>query len=257
MSRRRDEPDDLPEDGGAARWAAEGKYFQVTRRLSTSLLFILPLLAVYELGLVLNLQPDVNAVAALVKSPVVWLLHRYPDLLMALNAAFIVVVIVAAVRVSRRGALHPGTFLGMLLESALYALLLGPLALAPLEGRLQFGGFQPEWSNLAEKLVISCGAGLYEELFFRLGMLAAIAYLARELGGLKPFAAGLLGLALTGAVFSALHFLNPGETVDLGVFLYRLLAGILLGVIFLTRGFGIAAWTHALYDVYVLCFTLQ
>ena len=29
---------------------------------------------------------------------------------------------------------------------------------------------------------------------------------------------------------------------------------MILGLVFLARGFGIAAWTHAIYDLYLLCF---
>ena len=79
-------------------------------------------------------------------------------------------------------------------------------------------------------------------------------YLAKEVGKLRPFTAGALALVVSGAFFSAAHFLGGGETPDLGNFIYRLAAGMILGLVFLTRGFGIAAWTHAIYDLYILCF---
>ncbi len=63
-----------------------------------------------------------------------------------------------------------------------------------------------------------------------------------------------MSVTVSGAVFSGMHFLSPVESAELGVFVFRLVAGMALGIIFLVRGFGVAAWTHALYDVYVLCF---
>ena len=242
---------DLPEK--------EHHYFYVTRSLSASFIFALPLLAVYELGIA-AFGKDINLLAVLVKTPIAWLKDHPSKLLgthplLILNGILIVAAIVALWRLGRKKALHPGTFGGMLVESVMYALLLGPLALLMLTGKLHIAGFSPNFDKFTLKVVASCGAGLYEELVFRAVLLGSIYVLAKEAAGLRPFTAGFAGLVLSGAVFSAAHFLSPGEAVDLGAFLYRLFAGIFLGVIFLTRGFGIAAWTHALYDVYVLCLT--
>jgi hypothetical protein len=194
--------------------------------------------------------------------PISWL-ERHPteifgvDLMLIINSVMIAVVLVAIWRVGRLGALREGAFLGMFAESCVYALLLGPLALAPLTGEFQFAGFSPHLKDFGEKLVISAGAGFYEEGFFRLVLLGAIFYFAKEWGELHSFTAGALALAISGALFSAAHFFSPGAMPDLGAFIYRLAAGMILGLIFLTRGIGIAAWTHAMYDVYVLCFTAQ
>ena len=242
----------------AERLAAERSYFNVTRSWAAGLLFALPLLAAYELG-VLLLRSDVNAVAAGFRAPISWL-QRNPveifgaDLLLLINVALIAVALVAVWRVGKLGALHGGTFLGMFLESCLYALLLGPLALAPLTGDLQAAGFAPHLDRLPFKLVVAAGAGFYEEALFRFMLLGVIFYLAKGLGKLHWFTAGALALVVSGVIFSAAHFLAPGETPDLGAFIFRLAAGMILGVIFLIRGFGIAAWTHALFDLYVLAF---
>jgi len=241
----------------AERLAAERSYFNVTRSPAAGFLFALPLLAVYEAG-VLLLRSELNAAAAFLKMPISWL-QRNPveifgaDLLLLINAALIALVLLAVWRVGRLGALHGGTFFGMFLESCVYAMLLGPLALAPITGELQFAGFAPHLNRLPLKLVISAGAGFYEEAFFRFLLLGAVFYLAKELAELQPFTAGALALVVSGALFSAAHFLMPGEAAELGAFIYRLSAGMILGVIFLVRGFGIAAWTHALFDLYVLC----
>lgn len=241
----------------AERLAAERSYFNVTRSPAAGLLFALPLLAVYEAG-VLLMRSDFNAAAVFIKMPISWL-QRNPveilgaDVLLFINAGVIAVVLLAAWRVGKLGALHGGTFFGMFLESCLYAMLLGPLALAPITGGLHFARFAPQLDRLPLKLVISAGAGFYEEAFFRFLLLGAIFYLAKELGKLHPFTAGALALVVSGALFSAAHFLMPGETAELGAFIYRLSAGMILGVIFLVRGFGIAAWTHAIFDFCVLC----
>jgi len=60
--------------------------------------------------------------------------------------------------------------------------------------------------------------------------------------------------ALVGAlIFSAVHYVGAlGDAFTLSSFTFRFLFGLALNGIFLIRGFGVAAWTHALYDVLVV-----
>jgi len=239
-----------------SRPAARRGYFHVSRSISAGFIAALPLLAIYEAGILGN--GDVNAVAQLVKTPIAWF-RTSPvevvgaDPILLFNGLLIVAALVALVRLGGKGGLHPGTFGGMLLESGAYALLLGPATLFLMTGAVHGIGFEPHLERFRVKLVASCGAGLYEELVFRAIFLGALYTLAKEGARLQPVTAGAVGLIVSGAIFSAAHFVFPGEPVALGAFLYRLLAGMFLGVVFLARGFGIAAWTHTLYDLYVLC----
>ena len=53
-------------------------------------------------------------------------------------------------------------------------------------------------------------------------------------------------------VFSAFHYIGPyGDALELGSFTFRAVAGVLFSSLYLLRGFGITAWTHALYDVFL------
>ena len=237
---------------------AARSYFRVSRSLAASFLFVLPLVIVYEIGVLLA-RGDVNIAAMWIKNPLSWL-GRHPIQIMGanptliLNVVLVAAVLVATLRLGHLGALHLGTFFGMFVESAAYALLIGPIALLPLTGRLGFTGFSPHLENFWTKIFTSCGAGLYEELVFRFFLLGAIYVFATAMGKMKPFKAGVLALLVSAALFSAAHFIVPGQSATAAAFIYRLGAGLVLGIIFFTRGFGIAAWTHALYDIYVLCF---
>ena len=56
-------------------------------------------------------------------------------------------------------------------------------------------------------------------------------------------------------IFSAVHYIGPmSDSFQLPSFLFRLVLGLVLTLIFATRGFAAAVWTHALYDVWVLVF---
>ena len=98
------------------------------------------------------------------------------------------------------------------------------------------------------------GAGIYEELLFRLVLLnLAIGLLAWLRAGVDVSVTG--GILLTSLLFSAAHYVGPsGDSFLWSTFHFRFLAGALFAVLFRYRGFGIAVGTHALYDVLVgLC----
>jgi membrane protease YdiL (CAAX protease family) len=106
----------------------------------------------------------------------------------------------------------------------------------------------------AEKLatlVAFCGAGLYEEFLFRLILLSATMAVIRAAGG-SPRPTAIVAVVVTSLVFSAAHykpFMPFGEPFEWYSFVFRTLAGGFFAVLYLRRGFGIAAGTHAFYDV--------
>jgi membrane protease YdiL (CAAX protease family) len=71
--------------------------------------------------------------------------------------------------------------------------------------------------------------------------------------GFARWLAVLLTLAVSATLFSAMHHLPPyGDPFSMGVFTFRVLAGVFFGLLFWFRGFAVAVYTHALYDLYVL-----
>jgi hypothetical protein len=150
----------------------------------------------------------------------------------------------------------------MLAESVLYALLFG-LVVGTLTGLL-LGGLvtapgmglvarQAQAAlSLPTKLMISLGAGMYEELLFRVLLVGTLAWSGRHLLGWGPRGAGIMATVVGALVFSGFHYLGPyGDPIDLASFTFRALAGLVFSAMYLLRGFGIAAWTHALYDVFL------
>jgi len=79
----------------------------------------------------------------------------------------------------------------------------------------------------------------------------AVAWLLLRCGATHPAALGWAVL-LTSGLFSLAHYVGPlGDAFDFYSFVFRTLAGIFFAVVFLVRGFGIAAGTHAVYDMLV------
>ena len=102
-------------------------------------------------------------------------------------------------------------------------------------------------------LMLSIGAGIYEELLFRVVLVGLIAWGAAKLLGWRPLVSGLAATVLGALIFSAFHYIGPyGDRLDVYSFVFRTIAGLFFSGLYLLRGFGITAWTHALYDVFLL-----
>jgi membrane protease YdiL (CAAX protease family) len=101
--------------------------------------------------------------------------------------------------------------------------------------------------------MLSIGAGIYEELLFRVVLVGLLAWGAKKLLGWRPLHAGIAATVLGALVFSAFHYIGPyGDPLDVYSFAFRTIAGLFFSGLYLLRGFGITAWTHALYDVFLL-----
>jgi hypothetical protein len=240
-------------------------YWRASRAPRHSLLFALPLLLLYEL-LAFTLSHDAilgvrNGADVLLKSLFVGLDGRQG--LIAFGFLLLGTGAVLVVRDLRRsGAIEPGVFPLMLAESVVYALLFG-LVVGTLTGlllgglvsapamRLVAGQVQATLS-LPTQLMISLGAGIYEELLFRVLLVGALAWSGRHLLGWGARGSGVAATVVGAAVFSAFHYVGPyGDRIDLPSFTFRMLAGLVFSAMYLLRGFGITAWTHALYDVFL------
>jgi hypothetical protein len=151
------------------------------------------------------------------------------------------------------GRLNPGVFGLMLIESAVLALLVGVVVGNATQALLQHLAVgQMTQFSLATQLMLSLGAGIYEELLFRVLLVGALAAAGTRLLGWSPRRAGVAACLLGALIFSAFHYVGAyGDPFELGSFVFRALAGVVFSALYLTRGFGITAWTHALYDVYV------
>jgi hypothetical protein len=233
-------------------------YWALSRSHRYSLLFALPLLLLYEL---LEAIAPVRASGGVIRNGADVILTslftavlgpRGPLVFMALVIGGALVLIW---RDRRGGPLRKRIFALMFGESVVLALLFGIVvgtATVQLLGPLRaLAGGGVEGSALA-RLTLSLGAGLYEELLFRVVLVSLLANGLRVLGAGRLFA-GVVATVVGALLFSAFHYIGPlGEAYRLESFVFRALAGLAFSALYLTRGFGITAWTHALYDVAVL-----
>jgi hypothetical protein len=101
----------------------------------------------------------------------------------------------------------------------------------------------------ADQLIMSFGAGVYEEFFFRLAIFTVLSLLLRDLLKINRAPANLLIVVISAILFSAYHYLSPVEHFVWRTALFRTIAGIFFGLLFIARGFGITAASHCSYDI--------
>lgn len=232
-------------------------YWRDTRAPRYTILFAVPLLLLYEfLARMLSGEAGVrNGADVLLKSLFIILggTHGLTAFALVLFGTGLALVVRDW---KRSGAPRAGYFGGMLGESVLYAALFGGVT-STLTGLLLNGPrvlaiVQGTALSVPSEIMVSLGAGIYEELLFRVVIVSALARLASAGFGWRPRSAGSFATVLGAFIFSAFHYLGPlGDTLEVGSFVFRMVAGVLLSGLFLIRGFGIAAWTHALYDIFL------
>ena len=96
--------------------------------------------------------------------------------------------------------------------------------------------------------LLSMGAGIYEELVFRLILISALNVIFIDILGRSKAVGFVVAIVLSAVLFSAYHYLG-NETFSLWTFIFRSVAGVYLALCFIFRGFGIAVGSHAAYDV--------
>ena len=106
------------------------------------------------------------------------------------------------------------------------------------------------------KLVLSCGAGVYEELLFRLLLVGVLALFLRGLVGMSRPGAQVVAVAVQAVLFALVHYLGPYEEFGGGAVAYlrfgfRVGAGLFFSGLLWLRGFGMVVAAHAFYDIIV------
>ena len=224
------------------------------RNLLTSLILVFPLFLIYQLGVLFTL-PMLNGadfVTTFLFTSLGLTLKGYLLFLAVVVSLFAIVVGL----LKRKQQFNGRVFLPVLLESIIYALTMGSLIVLVMTKVL---GFPPtlaaalERQGFVGRTVMSLGAGVYEETVFRLGLLGGSIAVFEKLLGMSRWAAVLGAFVLSSAVFSFVHYLPPlGDAFSFGSFTFRLLAGVVFGLLFKLRGFAVAVYTHAFYDIFVL-----
>lgn len=249
---------------GRAATSGVTEYWIAARRPLQVLAFLLPLIIAYEIALALLLPTGdglrVNTVEA----------HKT---LLAFFAAFgiapagglylgglAIVVVLLAWHVLTRDRWRVSIAVLLFMAAEVVFLTMPLLILSHvIAARPELSaGAPPTFLELdvPSRMAISVGAGLYEELVFRMILIAMIHALLVDLARVPEFAGSVIAIIASAAAFTMYHHLQgPDGGVSSRKVVFFTAAGIYFGVLFLLRGFGVVVGVHALYDVVTVILT--
>jgi hypothetical protein len=244
----------------AKKASIEPGYTELSQRPLYALVFLLPLLVFYEIGSVLFLRdPDTGDPRDILAR------RMLQDFFEAFGAAgiylpgLLIVVILLTRHMARRDPwrVRPAILGGMLIECLLWT--------APL---LVFAMFMQSLGHPASaaaaaddllkmppgsRLLVSVGAGLYEELLFRMIGVTLLHMVLVDVCKVSNLTGSVLAVGLSALAFAMYHDLSSPQTgIEWSLAIFCFGSGAYFGGLFLTRGFGVVVGVHALYDAIVL-----
>lgn len=260
--------------GGAprARTGADSTYWDRSRQPLEILALIAPLAVAYEAGLAWALRSDRGTITNRAHEGLLRLFDavgidasRMALPALALPAVAVIVILLTWQALARRPwTLHLPTVGIMVLESAASALPLAVLAqLIARSGTPWDAMAAPSWALLAEgaapdtgalgtlgKISLAIGAGIYEELIFRMALIALLHTLLVDACRMGERPGLAISIAVSAVLFALYHPLGaPDGGIDWRRAAFFVGAGAYLGVLYVLRGFGIAVGAHAAYDL--------
>lgn len=265
---RRRRPD-VPLVRRGVRTLDSDQYWTQSMRPLHVLVFLLPLIVAYEIGSIIFLTDPTAGVQKVVEA------RRILDDFFTIFGVFgffipgfamVTVLVVWHVMTRDPWDIRGKTLGGMFAECVAWTLPILVLAAAnnhakqamasaPLDGAqlaalAQTTPVALDQLHTGALLTIAIGAGLYEEMLFRLVGLALLHFILRDLIQFPEKWASGLAITLSALAFAAYH--RPDLPAQWPDFLFYSLAGVYLGIVYVLRGFGVVVGTHAMYDVVAL-----
>ena len=245
-------------------WTGQVSYITATTRPWNCLVFLLPILVLHQIGILVFTSPSpagdtqVNAALAMLRG--LFSLFGYGSLYFP----GLVVVIVLLVWHWANGypwQVRARTILGMAIESFLFAWPVWVLCNLVLAGSSQpaargvlLSADPSEFSSTVGMAVLMIGAGIYEELLFRLALISLVTALLTKIGSVSKEYALVVAAIVSALLFGIYHFHFMGdiEIFDWRLFTFYFLGGVYFTGLYVFRGFGITVGAHIVYDLIVL-----
>ena len=227
-------------------------YWLSTRSPLYSFLFTVPLFLIYEIGIFLTSSDDMfvlrNGADALMRQ----LLATFGITgLYWVGVIFFIGFIIAFIlqrKYWEETQIHSDYFLLMMVESVGWSVLIYFLMT-----NIYLLLMNPTGSMLVQQVTLAVGAGIYEEFLFRVLLIAGISVILGFIFQWSDKTRNWAAMVIAAGIFSSFHFIGEyGDFFSFNIFMVRFLAGIALGTLYFLRGFGITAWSHAVYDLIVL-----
>ena len=227
-------------------------YFLQTRSSFYSFLFTIPLFFIYEVGIVFLSKDDIlvvrNGADFLMRS----ILESFGIFgLYGLGAIFLIGFIVTYIYFfndKSNKSIRADYLFIMIFESVCWALVLYFLL-----SKFMLVLMNPIGKTITQQVTLAVGAGIYEEFLFRVMLISGLTGIIGFVFLWSEKVRKAAALIIAAGIFSAFHFVGDyGDFFSMELFLLRFFAGIVLGILYIARGFGITAYAHSIYDLIVL-----
>ena len=227
-------------------------YFSTSRSYFYSFLFTIPLFFVYEISILFLSKDDI----IVVRNGADFLMRNILESfdiygLYALGFVFFfgfALSFIFFIKADKKKELKSNFLFFMFIESVLWSFILYLML-----SKFMLVLMNPMGKMILQQVTLAIGAGIYEEFLFRVLLIAGLTRLLGFIFLWKQLSRKIVALIISGGIFSAFHFMGEyGDFFSMELFLLRSFAGIILGILYLFRGFGITAYTHSIYDLIVL-----
>ena len=227
-------------------------YFLQTRSSFYSFLFTIPLFFIYEVGILFLSKDDIlvvrNGADFLMRS----ILESFGIFgLYGLGAIFLIGFIITYIYFfndKSNKSIRADYLFIMLFESVCWALILYFLL-----SKFMLVLMNPIGKTITQQVTLAVGAGIYEEFLFRVMLISGLTGIIGFVFLWSEKVRKAAALIIAAGIFSAFHFVGDyGDFFSMELFLLRFFAGIVLGILYIARGFGITAYAHSIYDLIVL-----
>jgi len=227
-------------------------YFLQTRSSFYSFLFTIPLFFIYEVGILFLSKDDIlvvrNGADFLMRS----ILESFGIFgLYGLGAIFLIGFIITYIYFyndKSNKSIRVDYLFIMIFESVCWALVLYFLL-----SKFMLVLMNPIGKTITQQVTLAVGAGIYEEFLFRVMLISGLTGIIGFVFLWSEKVRKAAALIIAAGIFSAFHFVGDyGDFFSMELFLLRFFAGIVLGILYIARGFGITAYAHSIYDLIVL-----
>lgn len=230
-------------DAAAGRWLSG--YFQRSELPLYALVFLLPAMILFEIGI--SFHPA---------DPIAFHILQLFFNQLGATGRFIPLLSIVAIlltwHIARKDPwkIDMETLWGMLVESVLLALPLLALGIAVARWHIHIP-LQAHFHISSDNVILSVGAGIYEEFVFRLALMTLVSIVTLDLLRIPKSLSNLLMVSTSAVLFSLYHYLGA-EQFQMQSFVFRASAGIYFAMLFLTRGFGVTCGCHIAYDIAIV-----
>jgi Type II CAAX prenyl endopeptidase Rce1-like len=258
MPRARSDRESASVSGRGARGVpGDENYWRLSMRPLHVLAFLSPLIILYEIGSIQHLARLPEGVDVSARRLLRVFFEQFGAFSLHLpGIALAVVLLLWHVLERDRWRLSWRVLAGMFAESIVWTFPLLVLGLLfshhATRGLLQSDGSGVEALSWQARLTLSIGAGIYEELVFRLIAVAIVHFLLVDVARVPERVGWMAAALISSAAFAFYHDVWTPTGLNVGLAAYCLLAGLYLCGVFITRGFGLVVAVHAWYDVVAL-----